>query len=474
MGQKYRNGFALPTILISSIVMLTVLLVSVSSATAVRVAIQNQYYSQLAQAAGDAGVAYAKACLSANHNVPQWSNSNPLTPSTDCTGTVQSGYPTSVVTNGNIVSSYSIGLPTSDSNGRALIIPNNGFVNILRTSTGVVWRTYQQPSAQPAEVPDLCSGAAASTYGWSNAIATTISPAIADSSALPITIATGNVNPGPIYLRKDFTITKAGTYDLALSVDDQAYVYIDGTLVTTVTSGLGSGTINLQPGCHTIVVKVNNYGVYANPAGLSLSLKLAGTSIPVLVTDTSWRVEAGSAVSYSTPNYYASSAWSNVIDIRTSPSSDGNWTATSGDPNAYFVSNTSGNAPPSEWTNYRDGKDVLVTSNTQVHVTVQCDDSCILFMDGNPIINGAAWSADYSATITMAAGIHHFGIASYNAGTTANPSGFSFAAVRTSDGAVLSQSDTSWLSTGIWNAVDPNPYSYDDNFSPNPGVLSRG
>jgi len=91
--QKTTKAFALPTVLIASVVLLTILAVSVSATTAIRNTLKNQYYAQLAQVAGEAGVAYAKACLAQSGNVPQWTDAKPLTPATDCTGTVNVGLP---------------------------------------------------------------------------------------------------------------------------------------------------------------------------------------------------------------------------------------------------------------------------------------------------------------------------------------------------------------------------------------------
>ena len=88
---SYRGGFALPTVLIASVVMLTILAVSVSSVTAVRTSLKTQYYEQLAKEAGEAGVAYAKACLAKNGNVPLWTNAKPLLPNTDCSGNAIAG-----------------------------------------------------------------------------------------------------------------------------------------------------------------------------------------------------------------------------------------------------------------------------------------------------------------------------------------------------------------------------------------------
>lgn len=55
-GYKLKQGFALPTVLIASVVLLTVLAVSVTATTAARTTLKNQYYAQLAQIAGEAGL----------------------------------------------------------------------------------------------------------------------------------------------------------------------------------------------------------------------------------------------------------------------------------------------------------------------------------------------------------------------------------------------------------------------------------
>jgi hypothetical protein len=91
---KYRkiNGFALPAVLIASIVMLTVLLVAVSSTTAVQVALVSQYYNQLSRSAADAGLSYADSCLDLNNGTPLWSDAKPLTQNTDCSGNQIAGF----------------------------------------------------------------------------------------------------------------------------------------------------------------------------------------------------------------------------------------------------------------------------------------------------------------------------------------------------------------------------------------------
>ena len=87
-GKRASRAFALPTVLIASVVLLMVLAISVTATVAVRTGLKNQYYVQLAQVAGEAGTAMAKACLAANANVPLWTDAKPLTPATDCSGNV--------------------------------------------------------------------------------------------------------------------------------------------------------------------------------------------------------------------------------------------------------------------------------------------------------------------------------------------------------------------------------------------------
>src|SRR3990167_6842494 len=67
-GYKYtaQQGFALPTGLITSVVMMIVLLAALNSISSISVSIQNQYYSKLAQLAAESGAAVARACIQAS------------------------------------------------------------------------------------------------------------------------------------------------------------------------------------------------------------------------------------------------------------------------------------------------------------------------------------------------------------------------------------------------------------------------
>ena len=131
---------------------------SVASTAAVRVSLQTQYYSQLSQTASDAGVAYAKACLAANNDVPLWTDTNPLTPYTDCSGQQTLGFTcltgqilssddrcsVSVNNNAKTQATFTVKRPALDSNGKATDINATGAIKVLRSSDNSIWRQYNQ------------------------------------------------------------------------------------------------------------------------------------------------------------------------------------------------------------------------------------------------------------------------------------------------------------------------------------------
>lgn len=149
-----RRGFALPSIIIASIVMISVLVITMSATTATRNALKEQKYTQLAQLAAEAGQNYAKACLALNNNVPTWTSIKPLKPNTDCTGTetvsctdASTNGSCFVLIDGNIKTTFSVGYPVVDYAGKTTTIPASGSAKIIRTSTGTAWKTYNQSTS---------------------------------------------------------------------------------------------------------------------------------------------------------------------------------------------------------------------------------------------------------------------------------------------------------------------------------------
>lgn len=92
MNMNKMNGFALPTVMIASVVMMMVLLSGLTSASSINTAIRSQYYNKMATRTAESGIAFTQACLKKNNYVAQWSNANPLRPNTDCAGTPDAGY----------------------------------------------------------------------------------------------------------------------------------------------------------------------------------------------------------------------------------------------------------------------------------------------------------------------------------------------------------------------------------------------
>lgn len=90
-GRKMNRGFALPTVIIASVVMMMVLLSGLTASSSVNTAIRNQYDAKQLRLAAQSGVAMMNTCLAASYNQATWTASKPLRPNTDCNGDPISG-----------------------------------------------------------------------------------------------------------------------------------------------------------------------------------------------------------------------------------------------------------------------------------------------------------------------------------------------------------------------------------------------
>lgn len=146
---RQNVGFAIPTVLVASIIMLTVLVVAISSVATARVALRDQYYAKLTQFASDAGFNYAYACLDANNGIPQWSDDKPLRPNTDCQGNELTQCPEntldvncSVLVDGNITTSFTVKYPSKMVDGVAYSVMSDGSVNVVRKTSGTSFKQF--------------------------------------------------------------------------------------------------------------------------------------------------------------------------------------------------------------------------------------------------------------------------------------------------------------------------------------------
>lgn len=136
------GGFALPTILIASTVMMLVLastLVSVSAATIV--SMETRHYTTYAKNASQSGLLMAYKCLQQNSNTVTWTTANPLRPNTNCSGTIQSGVSQYIHLEDDNRSTFSVPLPATVTSGVYRIASVGRSDRI--TASATIWRTYQ-------------------------------------------------------------------------------------------------------------------------------------------------------------------------------------------------------------------------------------------------------------------------------------------------------------------------------------------
>lgn len=492
-----RGGFALPTVLIASVVLLAVLVTASTSVAAVRTSLKVQYYEQLAKSAGESGAAYAKACLAKNGNKPLWTDLNPLTPSTDCAGNETLNPATdcpandrcSVVNTAAYRSSFKVNRPAVDSSGRALTIPNTGYVELLRASDGSVWRTYRQPAVQAAVVPDLCSGSASSALGWSNArVASSQSVIPGISSAQSITIEAGNVIAGRTFFRKDFPVTKPGVYQVSLATgsgSDEAALSIDGASVASTRGALVHANVNLDAGCHSVTVQLVNKVLMPTEALFTAAIREENAE-PIVATDTSWRVTAGAPVDFSSPDFYADSdIWVGSTNTGLAMSGYPAWvTATGESATTYITPSCSSSCPASQSTFFRDNADILLTSADDknsdgfidLYFATLCDDNCRVYINGTKAIASSPFNGGTGVaqqTVQLPPGRYRIAVHSYNAGTPGTSNRGAIALLVTNKenaNSVVRRTTTLWqTSSSIWipgfNESDI-PYSYESTFTP--------
>jgi len=164
MTRRSQEGFALPTIIIASVIMLVVLVSSVTAVSSITTSLASQYYNQLAREAAESGLAHARACLRQSDYAATWTDALPLKPNTNCSGGSVVGLDAWLVTSGVVRSAYSVPLPTAGAVG-SLRVVSTGTVQLVRTSDPTqIWRTYTYTAGENSrynDTPQIASGA-----GW--------------------------------------------------------------------------------------------------------------------------------------------------------------------------------------------------------------------------------------------------------------------------------------------------------------------
>lgn len=138
-----RRGFALPAVLITSVVMLIVLLATLQGVVSISQSLTGIHYDRLAREAAESGIRLATDCVTKSTSV--WTSAKPLRTGGDCSGltspcTSNACY---VVKSGNIRTSFEVSEPVVD--GKLVRFTSTGIVEITRTSNpNVVSRTFKQ------------------------------------------------------------------------------------------------------------------------------------------------------------------------------------------------------------------------------------------------------------------------------------------------------------------------------------------
>lgn len=175
--QNKNGGFVLPTVVISSVMLLMILLAGLQLANSVSNALMEQYYNQLAREAAEAGAIRMNECV--NQGYDNATQVGDVQPGTDCRG---NGTPTYIYATNQLRSTFS-GKYTSNTNPRR--VDTIGKVELLRKSNGAVYKTYTYSSRQQGSQIEDPRGTRASKRSWHFGIGAKLDFGVSGSS-LPV------------------------------------------------------------------------------------------------------------------------------------------------------------------------------------------------------------------------------------------------------------------------------------------------
>ncbi len=260
-GKTKSEGFALPTVLVASVVMMVVLLAALTGVSSISAGIRNQYVDQIGRSAAKSGIAMANACMKKNGGSITWTDAKPLKPNTDCTGTENISCPSSstdvacyVLKSGNYRTAFSVGI-VSDSGGTPTDFNSQGIVRQVRTTSGDVvmqtnssvkvsisisgsssaWMTFKAGSLSAGYYGTCALDLTNNVYCWGaakfdNTIAKSLIPVAVSRGAMPADVTASSISIG-------------GSHACLIGSDNKAYCWGsnssgqlgDGTTTTSST-----------------------------------------------------------------------------------------------------------------------------------------------------------------------------------------------------------------------------------------------
>ena len=157
-----KNGYSLVLIILMSTFILVLLTGAMRVVTQSYIYSQEEYYYKLAQEAGEAGTAYANACLDANGAEQSWGSApggiGPLRPETNCKGAVDFPGNRYVFENSKLRTTFEVGDLEASTKSAALsaataqisstgrVEITNGSGTVLKTYTAVVKKSVTWPA----------------------------------------------------------------------------------------------------------------------------------------------------------------------------------------------------------------------------------------------------------------------------------------------------------------------------------------
>lgn len=153
--RRGERGFALPTIVLASVILMMVLAGSLSIASSNSVALHQQQLDQLMREAAEAGLQYANACymqVVGTATAGQWPNTGTLDTGEDCYGAPKAGTNCTtlsaaatcfVVSNGSIRTHFSVTASVGVSGTAYVTLSAIGYADKIRTSDMSVAETTQ-------------------------------------------------------------------------------------------------------------------------------------------------------------------------------------------------------------------------------------------------------------------------------------------------------------------------------------------
>ncbi|OYW85849.1 hypothetical protein B7Z17_01565, partial [Candidatus Saccharibacteria bacterium 32-49-10] len=162
-GVRYARAFTLPTVIITSLVMMILLVSALQIISTTRQALEDQFYGQIAREAAEAGGVYIAECLRQGTTT-----ANTITPKTNCTGGSVTAQQDHVIRTSRYVSTFAANYVVDSTVKETRIV---GTVNLLRPD-GSIQKSYTHALKQnmKQEMDEKATRASKRWWHFGNAV----------------------------------------------------------------------------------------------------------------------------------------------------------------------------------------------------------------------------------------------------------------------------------------------------------------